>query len=762
VKTKNDLIIIILLLFSFVLNAQNQNKIWYFGNHAGLDFNSGIPIALTDGQLNTSEGCSTISDSAGNLLFYTDGISVWARNHLVMPNGTGLAGHVSTTQSALIIPMPGSIDKYYIFTIMELGGAMKYSIVDMTLNSGFGDVILSSKNTLLHNTVSEKQTAIKRCDGKIWLLSHEWGTNNFFADLIDSSGISASVISGMGTVHSGSTLNSIGSMKFSQQGDRIALAMGAFKQFEVFDFDINTGIISNAITLGSTSYNICSGVEFSPNGKLLYCSSALTSQVFQFNLMLGSASAIAASSTIVGTGVDYLCAMQLGTDGKIYVAKTTTSSTGPSSLDVINNPDITGTSCNYLSGGVSLAAKQSLAGLPNFMIRAVETSNISLSGPANMCIGQNVTLTASGGTNYQWSGGIISIDSIVTVSPTEPTAYFLTSTNSCGSDTDTIIVNVESIQDISVTGNSLICLGNSTILTATGSSIFNWSGAIFSSSSSVTVTPSFTSAYYVTGSVNSCGGDTDTIIVNVENIQDVLVTGNTITCFGDSTILTATGGSTFSWSGSIFASSPTVTVAPGSTSIYYVTGSANFCGSDTDTITVIVNQQVPAQFSYAIGTCNSRISFNNLAPGADNYTWNFGDGSFSTAFSPDHIYNNGLYNVILSTNPGTSCADSVSQVITVAAENSTLNIPNVFTPNNDNTNDEFIISGFSECKLYSLVLFNRWGQKVFETDEPGRKFWNGTNGDKKEIVEGVYYYIITVTEGLYENTGITGMVSVLR
>jgi len=66
--------------------SQKEANIWYFGENAGLDFNSGVPVALLDGQLNTREGCATISDKNGNLLFYTDGITVWNRSHKIMQN----------------------------------------------------------------------------------------------------------------------------------------------------------------------------------------------------------------------------------------------------------------------------------------------------------------------------------------------------------------------------------------------------------------------------------------------------------------------------------------------------------------------------------------------------------------------------------------------------------------------------------------------------------------------------------------------------
>ena len=96
--------------------AQNEGNIWYFGENAGLDFNSGVPVVLTDGQLVTQEGCASIADNNGDLLFYTDGMTVYNKQHTIMPNGYGLLGNNSSTQSAIIVKQPGSASIYYIFT----------------------------------------------------------------------------------------------------------------------------------------------------------------------------------------------------------------------------------------------------------------------------------------------------------------------------------------------------------------------------------------------------------------------------------------------------------------------------------------------------------------------------------------------------------------------------------------------------------------------------------------------------------------------
>ena len=148
------LIYSLFLLFSWVSFTQNEANIWYFGENAGLDFNNSNPIPLLDGQLNSEEGSTVMSDVNGELLFYTDGVTVWNKQHQVMLNGNGLNGHQSSFQSSIIIPKPANTDIYYIFTTDSdvNSKGLQYSEVDMSLDNGLG-LITSVKNRLLHTPV---------------------------------------------------------------------------------------------------------------------------------------------------------------------------------------------------------------------------------------------------------------------------------------------------------------------------------------------------------------------------------------------------------------------------------------------------------------------------------------------------------------------------------------------------------------------------------------------------------------------------------
>jgi hypothetical protein len=140
--------------------SQMEDNNWVFGKGEGLTFSNGTPVSFPSTEINQPEGCSSISDASGNLLFYTDGIRVWDRKNYQMPNGFGLAGDASSTTSAYIVKKPQSDSLYYIFTTDKQGGrlgpfpGLRYSVVNIRANSGWGDVV--EKNVLLEKRLAKR------------------------------------------------------------------------------------------------------------------------------------------------------------------------------------------------------------------------------------------------------------------------------------------------------------------------------------------------------------------------------------------------------------------------------------------------------------------------------------------------------------------------------------------------------------------------------------------------------------------------------
>jgi hypothetical protein len=391
-RSRRYLILIILLIFLSDLSysQSKQGSYWYFGEHAGVYFNiSGSVTAQTNGATTGSanlEGTATISDTSGNLLFYTDGQTIWNKNHSVMTNGTGLLGHPSSTQSGVIVPSPSSTDSFYVFTIdaahNNLANGLRYSIVKMSSSSGLG-AVTSTKNILLSPSgvlMAEKITAVKHCNNRdIWVISHGYGSTNgnkFYAFLITPSGVTTTpVISTVGTTHNGGDVggygNARGYMKASADGKKIALAIpydgcpsnGNINTWtqgsvEVFDLDVKTGQVSNSIKFTKAAYKGSYGIEFSPGGTRLYASQWGSyndpSTVWQWNLSAGSATAVQNSATQVASPTPPPGALQLALNGKIYIVKDY-GSTFPANgyLDAISYPNNTGTSCGYTSNVVA-------------------------------------------------------------------------------------------------------------------------------------------------------------------------------------------------------------------------------------------------------------------------------------------------------------------------------------------------------------------------------------------------------------------------
>ena len=416
-----------LLLFPLIGFSQAEASHWYFGNGAGLifDVNAGTVTSTNaaSGTINTSEGCSSISDFNGNLLFYTDGRNIWDKNHTIMPNanyaaGTGLMGDPSSTSSGLIIPKPGNSDQYYVFTVDEphhqnayafpnqgpanaagnpvgtydSGGSvpnaddgfnngLAYTLVDLSLNAGDGDVVTSEKNIQLTTydpsiqsqnsyKCSEKITAVEHSDGQsYWVVTHF--RDRFYSFRVEASGVNTTaVVTTTTTLISelGYRRNAIGYMKASPDGTKIALchrqngtAQGQNSNntgsVMLYDFDNATGLVSNPTNLYPNSGPY--GVEFSQESTKLYVTA--NQSVIQFDL---EAANPAQTINTVYNGFDFIGALQLGPDGKIYVANTDNYAT----MDVINAPDEAGVLCDYTYAGITLApGTTGVIGLPPFI-----------------------------------------------------------------------------------------------------------------------------------------------------------------------------------------------------------------------------------------------------------------------------------------------------------------------------------------------------------------------------------------------------------
>ncbi len=434
---KKVLLISLLCIHSFFLTySQEETSNWYFGNEAGLHFNNdGSVDPITDGQINTIEGCATISNEFGDLLFYTDGITVYNRNHAIMMNGTELYGDPSSTQSAIIVPKPQDSNLFYIITVDTSSNeedndeGLNYSIVDISKNGGNGSII--EKNIQLLEDCSEKITAvIKDCSNKsIWLvtLASEDGTkpssgsiNDFTYNTYHSFEITAGGINPIAvktTIDDLKINDARGSLKLSSDGTKLASANIENGLF-LYDFNSDTGKLSNQKKIDISIDNFATyGLEFSPNNQYLYVISynnlpigqrtGHSSSLLQFDIQ---ASDISNSIEVIDKRSIYRGSLQLANNGKIYRTTSSNYFEGVSSLGVINNPNEKGINANYEHNAVNLDGKIARQGLPPFIqsffnkIDLIKNNDGTTSNSLEICEGDSFILEAENypGSTYNW------------------------------------------------------------------------------------------------------------------------------------------------------------------------------------------------------------------------------------------------------------------------------------------------------------------------------------------------------------------------
>ena len=696
-KTKIFTFLLFVFLFSTLpIRAQyiGPGSNWYFGEYAGLTWDvlqsNGDPMFLMDGQMSSVEGVASISDSQGNLIFYTDGITVWNGFHMAMSNslpssvGGTLLGDPSSTQSALIVPMPNNPQYYYIFTTdANLGvNGCRYSMVNMAANTGLGDVVLSNKNTLLFSATTEKLTSITHANGvDVWLITHPWGTNTFNAYLITGSGIVATpVISSVGSSHSGASVNSIGYMKASPSGSMIALGISGLDIWELFDFNNATGQLLNPVTLDYPSNDDCYGVEFSADEHYLYGSERWGTDLHQWNVSLPTSTAILASHQIVATtGTAYGGALQLGPDQKIYMARNNSKYLGR-----INEPTIGGFNCNYVDQAVLLgpdlvSARTSKEGLPSFF------HTFFTGGPypiTTSCYFDTVFFEVPNPQSLDsawWNFNYPSTDTNFHYQGTESEVWFIYSAGGIytmelitkhGNFYDTLYIDVyfSQMPVVNLGSDVTLCEGDSVVFDLSfnnqyaldGSCNYLWEADLgtqifYDSSASYSINqPGVYTVEVYADSI--CGSMTDVISVLYNHVQVDL--GPDITtglCQGVPYPLDATysnftyGVSYYTWNtGSV---QPILQVD--TTGIYSVTVTNGNC-SFTDSIYVEFGPPLNMPFGATLDFCQGdTITLNAMNPGAS-YLWSTG--------STDQIINTtnaGMYTVTVTN----SCGYIVDNII---------------------------------------------------------------------------------------------------
>ncbi len=676
--------------------AQKEGNFWYFGDYAAIDFNSGEPLVLNNSQMYQREGCASISDSIGNLLFYTNGIRVWNRKGLLMGIGQLLAGGQSATQSALIAKKPGVNSLYFIFTIPDpdISGinGLKYTVIDMTLNDSLGDFTQVVNSTMNVAPTEEKITAVKHANNKdIWIITHTWNSDAFYAFLLTDQGIDKDrpVISNSGMVHTGNFIKMAGYIKASPDGSKLAIITRTNSNLQLFDFDNQTGIISNPITF-HPSYNKSYGLEFSPSGNMLYLSDYSNhAKIIQFDLSLPPAQIISSGIDIGFVDNHKIGALQVAPNGVIYVAKFDTMEVGFISdkyLGSINYPEKRGLACGFIEDDIFLSSGGSNLGLPTFV------------------------------QSYFFKQQDFRFDEVC-----------------AGDNVEFSLTNEKELNSV------LWDFGDPESGTENQSDLLNPSH-VFANGGTYQVT---LISYFNT--------NTDTLIksITIYPNPDVDLGNDTSFCSNDPVLLIAgTNENDYLWQNNSHDSSYLV-----SSSGFYWVEATNTYGCRTSDSVTLIQVESPNVFlgNDTVINVGDRLNL-QVDPSYQNILWSDGSSGNELWVSQPGKY------WVCAENHGCYASDTL---LVSFDSHCRIFCPNTISPNGDGLNDNFQPFSNEELSSFHLIIVNRWGTIVFESDD----IFNTWNGQYQGVLvkQGVFSFKIEYV-CLYsdEKKVMSGTITVIR
>lgn len=792
---------------------------WHFGNFSGLNFNTTPPTPLPT-TVSLYEGMGSMSDAEGNLLFFTNSMSIWNANEEIMENGDNLAGDDDPAQSGLIVPAPSQPGKYYVFHQYDFWQGilgLHYSEVDMSLDGGLG-AVTANKNILVTAPNTEKLTAVHHADGEqVWVISFNGSfvnpTNDYLAFLVTPEGVNTTpVISSVGQVEN---FYGFGQLKASPDGTKLAYISGIGGGYlcQLFDFNNETGEVSNPRDFSSLISTWGFGIEFSPNGKYLYLIDTSLDDnptyVYQLDLTASDEAAILASTTVIHESTDlHYAGLQLTPEGKILVSSQSLSELYDS-LSIINYPNNPGFATGFESevfgpneGPVNVNA----AGLPTF-IQSYFESGI-LYEQDGKCPGSSVifsTLRIPGITSIEWDFGDPDSGEDNLSSELEPTHTFnnsgtfivtATITSNGAQQTATTEVIISPVPEVTIPSVEVLreCDNGS------GTAEFDLYGLtpfILNGQS----LEQYSVIYYAT--------EEDLMSDNpIPNPQNFLTSGQEIFTLITNNI----SGCKSILSFNLEVAPLPLAVSPGSISkCGDETGTAGFnltalnthilAGQDTEDFSISYHASVgdaesgiaisvPENFSssgqavYAkvidnLTDCYSIVSFDLISEETPSLASSL-DYEGCPPFNLESIVNDFVTGLTLSfyasydnavnaVEPINSTEDygvSEETLVYVRAENdkgcfivselklkmADCSIPKGISPNNDGLNDELDLTGYNITKL---SIYNRYGLTVY-TQSNYTNQWRGQDNNGGELVSGTYYYVAesgdrTLTGWIYIN-----------
>lgn len=742
----------------FEIGDCNMNKVtsnWmYIGQH--ISFANEVPELLPFGldifpESLSQEATSSISEIDGNLLFYTDGLNVWNREFQLMPNGTGLIGNRSSTQGTLIVPHPGNPNQYYVFSNDAVENYMEnglfYSIVDLSLEGGMGDVLPSAKNVFITDSGSERLSATWHANGHdIWMVTANRSTSEHYAYLIDAAGIHLDpVVSFVGAPVDG---NALGRIKFSHDGNRVAVfLLGWPWRIMLCDFDKEHGTFNNPMEiLMSEQFNEqVYGLEFSPDNSKLYASPWQGNDLLQYDLSFTTLNEIQNSRTVIDP-YEYATYsdITLGPDGKLYMR-----SAYGNKMDVIAQPNLAGAACEYILEPPGLfldyLADQSLS-MPNFMNGFNTPHQSSIAGPTNICVGgvqytYGIMLGAQG-TTLIWehdgpSDFLVNEDGqqviLTSASSTGIDEIRVEIHNGCGITYDTLIINRNNPEELNLPESLYWC--NVDLMLDAGPGFLTYSWQDYSNEQTIVVDEPGTYSVDALG-VSGCVVHAQTVVLSDQTFPALNLGEDITLCQGEVAVLNANATYPhYQWQDGSQNSTFTAFL-PGT----YTLQVSDDCGFEDDD-SVVITEQIPLLnllFDGMEMICQDQLPITLTAPtGFSYFDWSTGANT-----STIMINSIGDYSLTAVTQDGCYATDSF--VVEDCIGVSDLDLDYRLYPN---PASEGIYLHSKKAHVLGWSLYSVTGQLIQISD---LQFSGSQFISLNQMADGVYYLRIDLESGSVE------------
>lgn len=596
------IILFFLLALSFSVKAQNQNKNWHFGIGISINFNV-LPLTVVQSNVNVIESASAVSDDNGQLLFYTSGFKIWNKNGVEMPNATGLLGngpfHLTYSgsgyRSVQIIKHPGNPKQFFVVS----GDAneqptrnLQYSLVDMTLDNGLGDVVPGQKNIQIMTNCSEYLSVFRGNDcNSYWLIARAeqpQAHRPVYAFKVDQNGFNPTPVISNPPPY----LGSAGYDELYLLND-LETAVGInFGNVISVKFDGNTGQFSNFQTVP----NYIQGVgEHNGNFTLsldrtkMYIVESYSSNVYQYDLnQIANPTAFLNSRTLAITGFgtnNRFTSMRAGPDGHLYLIRRTHTAGVSSNICRMTNANGPIANTTYDNNFLNYMYPWGSYDIGYYTLGVDVVSNppadivINSAVDTMLCFNESVVLQSSIGNtgNYEWSNG--SNQSTLTVA--EAGIYWVKSFHNCRTTIDTFIVRKTSFA-LQLPEDTTICEGHSVTLDAYHPEIetYTWS----TGAATASISTSQAGTYFVTAASGRCILS-DTFQLSTQKAVLELSQGDTTICNTDPIEITAKCNlsSTYAWSDGTQGPG----IKPLATGTYSVTAS-NVCGEISKSVHINV------------------------------------------------------------------------------------------------------------------------------------------------------------------------------